>query len=237
MCFETDSREIAMPSATRIIPLSYFLFALGVFALAGCPSSEEGKASSDVTGGEPWGGPLDPTERVPEDAKWEPRFEGVLKPDHVYRAAIDMEKGGSIILRFYPRQAPNHVANFVHLARKGFYDGVMFHRVIPGFMAQGGDPRGTGMGGPGYTIQAEFNELLHRRGTLSMARTPDPNSAGSQFFICFQPQPRLDHKYTVFGQVLEGMDVVDGIAPRDPAAGGPPGDKMKTVRVQVIPPG
>ena len=130
---------------------------------------------------------------------------------------IEMENGGIIRAELYPEVAPNTVRNFVSLAGKGFYDGTIFHRVIPGFMIQGGDPDGTGMGGPGYEIRGEFthngfqNDLLHTRGVLSMARTADPNSAGSQFFIMPDDAPHLDHEYASFGMVSEGMDVVDAI--------------------------
>ncbi len=122
---------------------------------------------------------------------------------------------GDIHIQLYPDAAPNTVANFKALAGKGFYDGLIFHRVIPGFMAQGGDPDGTGMGGPGYKVKAEFNSHRHIRGTLAMARSQNPDSAGSQFYICFEPQPHLDGQYTVFGQVTEGMDVVDQIQQGD----------------------
>lgn len=125
---------------------------------------------------------------------------------------------GQIIFKFYPKDAPNHVANFKKLAQSNFYDNTTFHRVIPGFMIQGGDPNSKdndrsndGTGGPGYTIKAEFNTRKHLRGTVSMARSQDPDSAGSQFFICVDTQSFLDGKYTVFGQVIEGMDVVDSI--------------------------
>jgi len=118
---------------------------------------------------------------------------------------------GSIKIQLLPDVAPNTVANFKVLTGNGYYDGVIFHRVIPGFMAQGGDPTGTGTSGPGYKIDAEFNATKHVRGTVAMARTADPNSAGSQFYICFGPQPHLDRQYTVFGQVVEGMEVVDQV--------------------------
>ncbi len=137
-------------------------------------------------------------------------------------AIITMEKGGEIKIDFYPDDAPKTVENFVTLAKKGYYDGLTFHRVIPGFMAQGGDPKGDGTGGPGYKITAEFNKQKHLRGTLAMARTQDPNSAGSQFYICFTPQSHLDGQYTIFGQVVSGMDVVDKIKV---------GDKMKSVKI------
>ena len=131
---------------------------------------------------------------------------------------IEMENGGVIKAELYPEIAPNTVNNFISLVKKGFYDGVIFHRVIPGFMIQGGDPEGTGMGGPGYCIKGEFtgngfkNELKHKRGVLSMARTMMPNSAGSQFFIMHADGPFLDGQYAAFGKVTEGMDVVDRIA-------------------------
>ena len=132
---------------------------------------------------------------------------------------FEMENGGVITAELYPEFAPNTVANFVNLVESGFYDGLIFHRVIPGFMIQGGDPQGTGMGGPGYSIKGEFarngfrqNTLRHRRGVLSMARSMMPNSAGSQFFIMHADAPHLDGDYAAFGMVTEGMDVVDGIA-------------------------
>ena len=132
---------------------------------------------------------------------------------------IEMENGGVIKAELYPEIAPNTVANFVSLVQSGFYDGLIFHRVIPGFMIQGGDPDGRGTGGPGYTIKGEFarngfrqNNLKHTRGVLSMARSMMPNSAGSQFFIMHANAPHLDGDYAAFGKVTEGMDVVDGIA-------------------------
>lgn len=118
---------------------------------------------------------------------------------------------GSIKIELLPDVAPNTVANFKVLVSNGYYDGIIFHRVIPGFMAQTGDPTGTGTSGPGYRINAEFNATKHVRGTVAMARTADPDSAGSQFYICFGPQPHLDRQYTVFGQVVEGMEVVDQV--------------------------
>jgi len=131
---------------------------------------------------------------------------------------IEMENGGIITAELYPDIAPNTVNNFVSLIKQDFYNGCIFHRVIPGFMIQGGCPDGTGMGGPGYSIPGEFsnnqfaNDLKHTRGVLSMARTMDPDSAGSQFFIMHQDSPHLDNQYAAFGKVLEGMEVVDAIA-------------------------
>ncbi|MCD7757113.1 MAG: peptidylprolyl isomerase [Clostridiales bacterium] len=130
---------------------------------------------------------------------------------------IEMENGGVMKAELYPEIAPNTVNNFISLVKKGFYDGVIFHRVIPGFMIQGGDPQGTGMGGPGYEIKGEFsangftNNLKHSRGVLSMARTMAPDSAGSQFFVMVADAPHLDGQYASFGKVIEGMDVADQI--------------------------
>lgn len=133
------------------------------------------------------------------------------------RAVIET-KFGNMEIRFFPDAAPNHVNNFIELAKKGFYDGTTFHRVIPGFMIQGGDPNSKdpdkskhGMGGPGYTVKAEFNEKPHKRGILSMARAAHPDSAGSQFFICVADSFFLDRQYTVFGEVVSGMEVADKI--------------------------
>jgi peptidylprolyl isomerase/peptidyl-prolyl cis-trans isomerase B (cyclophilin B) len=137
-------------------------------------------------------------------------------------AVITMEKGGEIVIEFYPADAPKTVENFVKLANKGFYNGVKFHRREEGFVIQGGDPKGDGTGGPGYTIPAEFNKQKHVRGAVAMARTSDPNSAGSQFYICLAPASFLDGQYTVFGIVTKGMDVVDKVKV---------GDKMKTVKI------
>jgi len=137
-------------------------------------------------------------------------------------AVITMDKGGEITIAFFPEDAPKTVENFVKLAKKHFYDGLAFHRVEPGFVVQGGDPKGNGSGGPGYTIKAEFNKQKHVRGAVAMARTQEPDSAGSQFYICFQSQPNLDGQYTVFGIVTKGMDVVDRIKV---------GDRMKSVRI------
>ena len=149
--------------------------------------------------------------------------------------AVIETKYGAMTLKFFPDVAPEHVKNFLDLAKSGFYDGTVFHRVIPGFMIQGGDPisrdparrAAYGTGGPGYNIKAEFNKKPHKRGILSMARTSDPNGAGSQFFICFDMDPRqqamLDGQYTVFGEVVSGMEVADKIAtlPQDPRTNNP----------------
>lgn len=137
-------------------------------------------------------------------------------------AIIELAKGGKIIFEFHSKDAPNTVDNFIKLTNKGFYDGLTFHRVIADFMAQGGCPLGSGTGGPGYKIKAEFNSQKHVRGTVAMARSTHPDSAGSQFYICYGSQPHLDGEYTVFGQVVKGMELVDAIKQ---------GDVMKKVTI------
>jgi peptidylprolyl isomerase len=128
---------------------------------------------------------------------------------------MDVPKG-RVVIEMRPDLAPNHVAQIKELVRRGFYDGVPFHRVIDGFMAQTGDPTGTGTGGSGHKLKAEFNKEHHVRGTVSMARAQDPNSADSQFFICFAPAPFLDGQYTVWGKVVSGMEYIDAIKKADP---------------------
>ncbi len=155
---------------------------------------------------------------------------------------IEMENGGIVTAELYPEVAPNTVNNFVSLVNKGFYNGLIFHRVIPGFMVQGGDPEGTGIGGPGYAIKGEFslngvqNDLIHERGVLSMARTARPNSAGSQFFIMVAPAPHLDGSYAAFGKVTGGMEVVDAVvsAKRDSNDRPLEPQTMKTVTVNTF---
>ena len=155
---------------------------------------------------------------------------------------LTMEDGGKIVAELYPEKAPQSVRNFISLANKGFYDGLIFHRVISGFMIQGGCPQGTGMGGPGYSIKGEFaangvtNDLKHTEGVLSMARAMHPDSAGSQFFIMHKTSPHLDGAYAAFGKITEGMDIVNKIAetatdysdrPLEP-------QRMKTVTVETF---
>ena len=165
------------------------------------------------------------------------------------KAIIEMENGGKMTLELYPEKAPITVANFVKLAKSGFYNGIIFHRVIAGFMIQGGDPDGRGTGGPGYRIKGEFtnnkhqNDLSHKRGVISMARQGNPyfpamayNTAGSQFFIMHADSPFLDKDYAGFGMVLEGLDVVDKIAATATDASDRPiaEQKMATVRVETF---
>ncbi|MBI3814684.1 MAG: peptidylprolyl isomerase [Nitrospinae bacterium] len=154
--------------------------------------------------------------------------------------AVIETKMGSIELKFFPDVAPNHVKNFIKLAKSGFYDGAIFHRVIPGFMIQGGDPntkgqdkRMYGMGDPGYTVKAEFNGISHKRGILSMARSMDPDSAGSQFFIVVADSPFLDNQYTVFGEVTRGMDIADKIV-NLPRNGNDLPDERVEMKVKII---
>ncbi|MBI3581084.1 MAG: peptidylprolyl isomerase [Nitrospinae bacterium] len=150
---------------------------------------------------------------------------------------------GTIKFRFFPEQAPGHVENFKKLASAGFYDGLRFHRVIPGFMIQGGCPntkeenrRAHGTGGPGYTIKAEFNDIHHKRGIVSMARSASPNSAGSQFFICVKDSLFLDGQYTVFGEVVEGMEVADAIVSSQTDGQDNPLEKIEMKKVSITGP-
>ena len=152
---------------------------------------------------------------------------------------ITMENDEKIVIELEPKTAPNTVANFISLVEDGFYDGLIFHRVIPGFMIQGGDPDGTGMGGPDYAIKGEFtsngfeNTLTHERGVISMARSQDPDSAGSQFFIMTEQATHLDGDYAAFGKVTEGMETVDEIGAAERAKNDKPleDQKIKTVEV------
>ena len=156
-----------------------------------------------------------------------------IDPSKQYFATIRTEVG-DMRLELYPQDAPRHVNNFVFLAREGFYEGVTFHRVIPGFMAQGGDPTGTGSGGPGYTIPDEVNSRQFVAGTLGMAKTSAPNSAGSQWFICFEAASHLNGAYTAFGQLVEGADVLAQIPARDPASATQPGTRILGVDIEEI---
>ena len=196
----------------------YGMCILFVLCLSGCMKGKErakearpGESKQDSVKGE--NTEMQPQEVVSKEDKKE-----------TGEVAVIETRFGKITIRFFPEDAPNHVENFKKLAKQGFYDGTIFHRVIPGFMIQGGDPNtkdddrsNDGMGNPGYTIKAEFNERSHQRGIVSMARSSHPDSAGSQFFICVAPATFLDGKYTVFGEVIEGLNVADKIvnAPRD----------------------
>ncbi len=152
---------------------------------------------------------------------------------------ITMDSGKTIRLELYPEIAPVTVENFLDLVKKGFYDGLTFHRIIPGFMIQGGDPSGNGTGGPGYKIKGEFrsngvkNDLKHERGVISMARAFDPNSAGSQFFIMHEDAPHLDGEYAAFGKVIEGLDTVDEIASVETGFQDAPVNKVIMKKVEI----
>ncbi len=140
---------------------------------------------------------------------------------------------GRVVIQLRPDLAPNHVARIKELARKGFYDGLAFHRVIPGFMAQTGDPRGDGTGGSGQKLKAEFSKEQHVRGTVSMARAASPDSGDSQFFICFAPAPYLDGQYTIWGEVVSGMEVVDKVKMGSSSNNGTVSDPTKIVHMRV----
>src|SRR3954471_16340787 len=161
---------------------------------------------------------------------WDREPEMKIDPNKIYVARMETT-AGPIVLELYPKLAPHHVNSFVFLAKEGFYNGTIFHRVIPDFMIQGGDPTGTGTGGPGYELKQEFNDTKHVRGTLSMARTNDPDSAGSQFFIMHGTAPSLDNKYTVFGKVTEGIETVDKIATAPADANDRPNQPTKIIKI------
>jgi peptidylprolyl isomerase len=214
-----------MTRTKHLTRLALLIAPIAVFALlAGCEPEEDAPgditpAPTPVVTTAPTGNPdcQSPTGTVPEvtvktyDQKPAMTIDAAKK----YTADINTVRG-HVLLELRPDLAPEHVNSFVFLARDGYYNGVVFHRVVPGFVAQAGDPTGSGSGGPGYTIPAEFTTAeKFERGTLGMARTNDPNSAGSQWFINYAATPNLDGEYTIFGKVTEGMDVVDCIAQGD----------------------
>jgi len=191
-----------------IIAGALFLCLMGIAVVAGCTTSSEGTQET-----------VQIDEEVPESVKQQNANKTTEYDNRV--VVIETDKG-TIKFKFYPIDAPGTVENFVKLTNEGFYNGTKFHRVEPGFVIQGGDPNSKdgdpnndGQGGPGYTIPAEFNEQRHVDGTVAMARSSDPDSAGSQFYICLGDQPNLNGKYTVFGQVTEGLDVVHKIEKND----------------------
>jgi peptidyl-prolyl cis-trans isomerase B (cyclophilin B) len=197
------------------------------FALAGC-SAEPSDAQSDTPPAASQSTPAGDDEPAAVDQEDPMLHVSTTEVTGSERATMVTSKG-TVVLEFFPEDAPNHVASFIELIDAGFYDGIKFHRVIPGFVAQGGDPitrdltpeqviaggGGIGTGGPGWNQKAEFNARKHETGTLSMARSQHPDSAGSQFYICLAPQPSLDGQYTVFGEVVEGMDVVQALTVGD----------------------
>ena len=166
---------------------------------------------------------------APVQAKPSMNAPAEVAADPANRLNIELSNGGTVVIQLRPDVAPNHVQRIQQLVGSGFYNGTVFHRVIPGFMAQGGDPTAKGDGGsPLPDLAAEFNALPHLRGVMSMARTEDPNSANSQFFIMFAPRFSLDHKYSAFGRVIEGMATVDGVA-----VGEPPAEPTRIVRATI----
>jgi len=205
-----------------------FLAAIG---LAACGGDDNGGATSGTT---PEGGSVSKLAQCQRTGeKSFPAPETVIDPEKTYVATIQTDKG-NIVLELFAKDTPITTNNFVFLACKGYYDGVTFHRVIPGFVAQGGDPTGTGAGGPGYTIPDEQDAAsFDQPGLLSMAKA-GANTTGSQFFITYAPEQRLDPDFTVFGRVTEGMDVLEQITPRDPSQtpNAPPGDKIVRIDIE-----
>ncbi len=196
------------------------LAALGMIALA-CSSDEEpGSSQASQTGGES------------KPKQWDSPPAMTIDQSKSYTAVFELAKGEEFEIELFSDRAPKTVNNFVFLAREGYYDGVTFHRVLDGFMAQSGDPTGTGTGGPGYRFEDEFHpELRHDdAGILSMANA-GPNTNGSQFFITFGPTPNLDDAHSVFGKVSKGMDVVHNLTRRRPAEATEPGDVIDTIRI------
>ena len=171
------------------------------------------------------------TEETTKPMQWNTPPQMSIDPAKKYTAVIETVKG-DLVLELFAKDVPVTVNNFVFLARQGYYNNSTFHRVLPDFMAQGGDPTGTGSGGPGYTFPNEITAHKHMVGAISMAHSDRPNSNGSQWFICYQPQPTLDGSYSVFGQLIEGMDVLLSLTPRDPTQSPQyEGDKVITIRI------
>ncbi len=168
-----------------------------------------------------------------EDSQYDAPPEQTIDPEKEYTATIELDSGEEVVIELFPKSAPITVNNFVFLAQEGWYDNVMFHRVIPGFMAQSGDPSGTGAGGPGYSIPDEFDPALEFTGAgiLAMANA-GPDTGGSQFFITYEATPHLNGLHTIFGQVVEGMDAVENILPRDPADAEAPATRIVSITIE-----
>lgn len=203
-----------MYKMTALLPLALFVVGCGTETYTG-DTNGSAEIKSNYSTGTAAATNAPSTPAADPKALEEPTF---AKPKDGEEVGVIETKFGKIVLKFRPDKAPKHVENFKKLANKGFYNGTLFHRVIPGFMIQGGDPNTKdsdksmyGMGGPGYQIDAEFNNLNHKRGVLSMARSQDVNSAGSQFYICVGDSDFLNRQYTAFGEAVEGMDVADKI--------------------------
>ena len=208
------------------------LISLLLAALALASRADAGQPSTPTSAATP--SPAASPVLTPTPMTFPERPEITISPDKKYFATVETTKG-TFRIELRPDLAIQTVNSFIFLAREGYYDGVTFHRVLPGFMAQGGDPTGTGSGDPGYTLPAEFSDVPFERGTVGMARQPqDPDSGGSQFFIAYTDQPSLNGQYTVFGQVIEGMEVVDSLTPRDPANIATPQPSGDTITAIVI---
>lgn len=227
--------------------LTVALTALAVFAIAACSTSESDEqadaaaptpaSTTDMNAPTPAvrATPPPPPTAMPEregPKQWDSPPAMVIDTSKSYSAVFELEKGGEFTIELYADKVPNTVNNFVFLAREGYYDGVTFHRVLPNFMAQFGDPTGTGMGGPGYRFADEFHpDLRHdSAGIVSMANA-GPNTNGSQIFITFVPTPNLDDRHAVFGKVVSGMDAVNNITLRDPSQATAPGDVVTRIRI------
>lgn len=225
------NREVVKNMSIRFKNFYFVLSVLAIIFLAGCGTSKDNEQAD--TGNETEQSEVNTENVAVEKPEW------VANVTENPIVTITMSNEEKIVVELEPNIAPNTVANFISLVEEGFYDGLIFHRVIPGFMIQGGDPSGDGSGGPGYSIAGEFtangfeNNLKHERGVISMARTGDPNSAGSQFFIMTEDSPHLDGNYASFGKVLEGMETVDAIvdAERDQADKPLDDQTIKTIEV------
>lgn len=216
----------------RRLPVLVLLAAAVLLVIAGCGGGSKNNTNNNTSGS----GGANAT-AAPE-ATDPPQPDKLLGPEKHPVVTVEMDSGKSFKIELYPEIAPNTVNNFVSLVKQGFYDGLIFHRVIPGFMIQGGDPEGTGMGGPGYSIKGEFmsngfqNDLLHTRGVISMARSGDPDSAGSQFFVMVADAPSLDGDYAAFGKVVEGMDTVDEIVNQETDPSGEGSTPVKPMAIK-----
>ena len=210
-----------MVSYNKVFSFVFSLMAI-VFVLTGCgTSSESGQSDGDTA----------------KESNEKTDYSSAVKENPI--VTITMSNEEKIVIELEPSTAPNTVANFISLVEDGFYDGLIFHRVIPDFMIQGGDPSGNGTGDPGYSIEGEFssngfeNNLKYERGVISMARSSDPNSAGSQFFIMVEAAPHLDGEYAAFGKVIEGMETVDAIVAVERDAADKPLEEQKMQKVEV----
>ncbi|WP_433945624.1 peptidylprolyl isomerase [Paenibacillus sp. SN-8-1] len=222
-----------MKNAMKTRPIFIIMLVMFVLVLSACGGK---KKAADIGS---QAAPAAPVETSQDTAAESLQDKIANKDSKNPVVTIEMDSGKTIKVELYPKVAPNTVNNFISLVKKGFYDGTIFHRVIPGFMIQGGDPEGTGAGGPGYNIKGEFtqnnfeNDLKHTRGVISMARTQMPDTAGSQFFIMAADYPSLDGQYASFGKVTDGLDVVDEIVNQPRDANDAPNTKQVMKKVTV----